>query len=106
MARSKNKANYELLKWKCLVCGQESPRRFERSMEASTGWTSESRTQFPIDIILAFPKPVNIWKFVINCSENKQRRFFHTLFLNNLEVSKVLQHPKSKFELEPPLRIP
>uniref|UniRef100_A0AC35GKA2 Uncharacterized protein n=1 Tax=Panagrolaimus sp. PS1159 TaxID=55785 RepID=A0AC35GKA2_9BILA len=72
MARDKNKANFELLKWKVLVCGQESPRRFQRAMEASAGWTSEIRSQFPIDIILAFPKPVNIWKFVINCAEDKQ----------------------------------
>lgn len=73
-ARYKNKANFELLKWNVLVCGQESPRRFQRAMEASSGWTSEIRTQFPIDIILAFPKPVNVWKFVINCAEDKQRK--------------------------------
>ncbi|KAE9551583.1 hypothetical protein FO519_005190 [Halicephalobus sp. NKZ332] len=64
------KQNFEELKWKAVVVGDESPRRFQRAMQSSKGWESENSSRFPMDIILSFPKPVNIWKFVVGCSDS------------------------------------
>lgn len=70
MSRERRHQNTEELKWKCLVVGQESPRQFQRAFETLKGWISSSSSKFPMDIILAFPRKMNIWKFVIGCSDS------------------------------------
>uniref|UniRef100_A0A7E4URI7 NAM-associated domain-containing protein n=1 Tax=Panagrellus redivivus TaxID=6233 RepID=A0A7E4URI7_PANRE len=72
MRSLKKDQRFEVLKWKALVCGDQSPLMFGRAMETSRGWESERDAQFPLDIILALSKRANIWKFVLGTNGDRQ----------------------------------
>lgn len=75
MPPKKQRPNFEELQWTALVAGNDSGRRFQRAIQSSRGWESDNSTRFPMDVILAFPKPVNIWKFEIGVSDSHIREF-------------------------------